>query len=177
MPSQDTNQDIGVYPRVATPITILGSSIVFLLTCAALGNAAVRHLVLPDALHRGAVIAHLSSVLLALPLGVSQLVLPKGTMRHRTVGYIWCALMVATALVSFAVHEINPGGLSPIHIFSVVTLVVTPLIIFNARTGNIQAHQRSVLGLMLGGLVLAGLFTFIPSRALGSLVVKLFNPH
>ena len=166
-----------LYPRVATPVAVAGGSIVFLLTCAALANAEARHLALPDALKKGAVIVHLSTVFFALPLGVSQLVLPKGTVRHRVAGYVWCALMVTTAIVSFAVHEINPGGLSPIHVFSVITLVVTPLIVFYARTGRVAAHQRSVLGLMLGGLMLAGLFTFIPSRALGSLMVRLLHPH
>jgi uncharacterized membrane protein len=108
-------------------------------------------------------------------LGVSQLVLPKGTFRHRAAGYIWCGLMLTTALVSFAVHEINPGGLSPIHLFSIRTLVVVPVIIFSARTGRVAAHRRAVLGLMIGGLVIAGLFTFVPGRALGHLVSNLLR--
>jgi uncharacterized membrane protein len=167
--------DISTYPRVATPVAVVGATIVFLLTCAALANAEVRHLVLPDALRKGAVIVHLSTVLLALPLGISQLVLPKGTTRHRIVGYVWCALMVTTAVVSFAVHEINPGGLSPVHLFSVMTLVIAPLIVFTARTGRIERHRRAALGLMLGGLTIAGLFTFVPSRALGGLMFQLFH--
>jgi uncharacterized membrane protein len=167
--------DISTYPKVATPIAIIGGSIVFLLAVAALANAALQAEVLPTALKKGAVIAHLATVLLALPLGVSQLVLPKGTVRHRAVGYLWCALMTATALISFAVHQINPGGFSPIHLFSIMTLVMVPVIIFNARAGRVAAHQRSVLGLMIGALVIAGLFTFLPSRALGGLVFKLFS--
>jgi uncharacterized membrane protein len=170
------NPDISVYPRIATPVAVVGSSIVFLLALAALGNMIVlQNATPPPALRQGVVIAHLATVLLALPLGVSQLVLPKGTMRHRIVGYIWCALMTITAIVSFSVHVINPGHLSLIHIFSVMTLVFIPPIILFARAGNVARHQRSVLGLMLGSLVIAGLFTFVPGRVLGDLVQGWFR--
>ncbi|MBA3812242.1 MAG: hypothetical protein H0X27_11490 [Caulobacteraceae bacterium] len=112
--------------------------------------------------------------ILAMPLGVSQLLLPKGTMRHRAVGYVWCGLMIFTALVSFAIHGLNSGGLSSIHLFSVLTLVLVPVIIHRARTGQVAKHQRAVLGLIVGGLVIAGLFTFLPGRVLGVLVQRLF---
>ncbi len=156
---------VGLYPRVATPVAVVGSSIVLLLACAALANAALQGAAMPYVLRRGAVIAH---------LGISQLVLPKGTIRHRVVGYVWCGLMMATALISFAVHGINPGGLSFIHLFSIMTLVMTPVIVFSARAGQAARHQRAVLGLMIGALVIAGLFTFLPGRALGELVGQLF---
>ncbi len=130
---------------------------------------------MPSDLRGAAVVAHLVSVMLALPLGVSQLVLPKGTFRHRIVGYVWVGLMIFTALVSFSVHVINPGGFSPIHLFSILTLVVAPLIVYRARRGEVAKHQRAVLGLMIGGLGIAGLFTFLPSRALGMLVAHLFG--
>jgi uncharacterized membrane protein len=161
--------------RTLTAISVVGGAIVFLLATAALLNAWLGAAPLPHAFRGGAVIAHLASVMLALPLGVSQLVLPKGTVRHATVGYIWVGLMVFTALVSFAIHGVNPGGLSPIHLFSILTLVTAPLIIFNARAGNVERHQRAVLALMVGGLVIAGLFTFVPGRALGDLLWRLFG--
>jgi len=165
-------------PDRTTPLTavaVTGSAIVFLLAAAALLNALAAHIPLPADLRSAAVAAHLGSVMLALPLGISQLVLPKGTFRHRTVGYIWIALMVFTALVSFAIHTINPGGLSPIHLFSVLTLISAPLIVWRARRGQVAQHQRAVLGLMIGGLAIAGLFTFLPGRALGRLVMQLFG--
>jgi uncharacterized membrane protein len=169
----DTNT--GLYPKVATPIAVVGSAVVFLLAVAAIGNMALSGLKTPAPLKQWAVIVHLCTVLLALPLGISQLVLPKGTMRHRTVGYIWCALMTVTAIVSFTVHTINPGGFDPIHIFSVVTLICVPLIIYFGHTGRVAPHQGTVLGLMVGALVIAGLFTFLPGRALGQLVFKMFG--
>ncbi|MEO8927480.1 MAG: hypothetical protein ABI306_10005, partial [Caulobacteraceae bacterium] len=136
-------------------------------------NGVFSSVPMPNDLRKSAVIAHLVTVMAALPLGVSQLVLPKGTLRHRTVGYVWCALMTFTALVSFAIHSINPGGLSPVHLFAVLTLVSVPAIVHFARTGQAPRHRRAVLGLIIGGLVIAGLFTFVPGRALGQLVHRL----
>ncbi|MEP6473670.1 MAG: DUF2306 domain-containing protein [Gemmatimonadota bacterium] len=160
-------------PLVA--MALAGSGIVFLLAAAGLLNGLVSPLPIPDDLRSAAVVAHLGSVLLALPLGISQLLLPKGTFRHRTVGYVWLALMTFTALVSFAIHTINPGGLSPIHFFSVLTLVFVPIIVIQARRGQVEKHRRAVLGLIIGGLAIAGLFTFLPHRALGVLVLRLIG--
>ena len=161
-------------PSRLLPVAVIGSSVVFLLATAALLNGTLSSSPMPADLRNLAVVAHLSTVLLALPLGVSQLVLPKGTIRHRTVGYVWCALMTFTALISFAIHSINRAGLSPVHLFSVLTLVLVPVIIYRARAGQVAKHQRAVLGLIIGGLVIAGLFTFVPGRALGVLVQRLF---
>jgi uncharacterized membrane protein len=166
-------------PKLAAALpqgaAVAGGAIVFLLATAGLANAWLAHQPMPEAFRSAAVVTHLSTVLLALPLGISQLVLPKGTLRHRTVGYVWVTLMTVTALVSFAIHGINPNGLSWIHIFSVTTLVFAPLIVLYARRGQVEKHRASVLGLMLGGLVVAGLFTFIPGRALGQLVFRMFG--
>ena len=160
-----------------TGVAVVGTSIIFLLAAAALLNGLLAAQPFPAVLRKGAVVTHLASVMLALPLGISQLVLPKGTIRHRTVGYIWIALMVFTALVSFAIHTVNPHGLSPIHLFSVLTLVTAPMIAWSARTGQVKRHQRSVLSLMIGALFIAGLFTFVPGRALGELLGRLLHGH
>src|SRR5215469_7624932 len=103
-------------PSVVQGIAVAGAAGVFLLAVAGIANTWLARAPMPDAFRSAAVVAHLSTVLLALPLGVSQLVLPKGTFRHKTVGWIWVVLMTVTALVSFAIHGINPNGLSWIHI-------------------------------------------------------------
>jgi uncharacterized membrane protein len=152
-----------------------GTAIVFLLAVAGLLNAALSGHPLPPTLRTVTAQAHLASILIALPLGISQLLLPKGTLRHRTAGYVWIALMVFTALASFGVHAINPGGFSPIHLLSILTLVLCPVIVLQARRGQVAKHRRAVLGLMTGGLVIAGLLTFLAGRALGQLVMRLFG--
>ena len=162
-------------PSPVQTVALLGGVIVFLLATAGLSNLVLAHRPMPDALRSGVVWAHLGSVMLALPIGISQLLLPKGTVRHRTLGYIWVGLMIFTALVSFAIHTVNPGGLSPIHLFSVLTLIMAPNLVWQARRHNVARHRRAVLGLMLGALAIAGLFTFLPGRALGQLVFGLFR--
>jgi uncharacterized membrane protein len=165
-------------PRVVNALqafAVAGGAIVFLLATAGLLNGWLAKAPVPDSLKTAAAAAHLTTVLLALPLGISQLVLPKGTFRHRTVGYVWIVLMVTTALVSFSIRTINPGGLSGIHVFSVLTLIFAPLVVFFARTGRVERHRGAVLGLMVGGLAIAGLFTFLPGRALGNLALALFG--
>lgn len=171
----DTAMPTGLRASVPMGIAIVGGSVVFLLAIAGLLNLWLAKAAAPDDLKDAAVVAHLTTVLLAVPLGISQLILPKGTFRHRTVGYIWIGLMVVTSLVSFAIHTIIPHSLSPIHLFSVLTLVLAPQIVFFARTGRVAKHRGAVLGIMIGGLAIAGLFTFLPGRALGMLVLRLFG--
>lgn len=172
----DTAPPSQARPGSLEVIASLGCAIVFLLALAGLARALSAHAPLPPAFGRAAVLAHFATVMSALPLAISQLLLPKGTLRHRVVGYVWCALMLVTALASFSVREISPGHLSLIHVFSVVTLVAVPVLIWNARTHHVARHRRTVLGLVIGGLVVAGLLTFVPGRALGALVSGLF-PH
>jgi uncharacterized membrane protein len=168
-------------PRVADrlaplqAVAVAGSVVVFLLAAAALANLVLSPVPIPQDLRHASVAAHLASVMTALPLAVSQLVLPKGTLRHRIVGYVWIALMVFTALVSFSIHSINKQGLSPVHLFSALTLICAPIIVWEARRGRVERHRRVVLLLVIGGLVIAGLFTFVPNRALGHLLAALVN--
>jgi uncharacterized membrane protein len=150
-------------------------AIVFLLVSAVMLNALTGAAPLPPRLRNWAVVAHLASVSLALPLATLQLVLPKGTLRHRVLGYVWIGLMTFTALVSFAVHSLNAKGLSPIHLFSAFTLVSAPMIVYAARTGRIAQHRANVLGLIMGGLVVAGLLTFTPGRLLWTLGERLIS--
>jgi uncharacterized membrane protein len=36
--------------------------------------------------------------------------------------------------------------------------------IWRVRTGNIRAHGRTMAALFVGGLIIAGAFTFLPGR-------------
>ncbi|MFS8045547.1 DUF2306 domain-containing protein [Rhizobium sp. BR 314] len=114
---------------------------------------------------------HVAAVVPAALLGAYLLLQPKGTPRHRLLGKIWLCLMVITALSSFFVHQINMFyGFSPIHLLSAYVLFGCWGAIVNARKGNIEAHKRIVRGLYFGGIVGAGLFTFIPGRIMNKVV-------
>lgn len=111
-------------------------------------------------------VLHLVAVLPALPLGAYVLVRRKGDALHRALGKLWALLMVVAALSSFGLRGIA-GSLSPIHLLSVVVLVMIPRGILLARRHQIEAHRR-VMSLTYLGLALAGLFTLLPGRLLGS---------
>lgn len=118
-----------------------------------------------------AVQLHALGAAAALVLGIVQFAAPKGTVPHRALGWIWVVLMAGVALSSFWITEVaGPGRFSWIHGLSVLTLVMLPVGVWEARRGRIGAHRRTMIGLFLGGLVVAGAFTFVPPRILGRVV-------
>ncbi|KGE01040.1 DUF2306 domain-containing protein [Rhizobium sp. YS-1r] len=118
-----------------------------------------------------AVQIHVAAVLPAAVLGAYILVNRKGTPAHRLLGKIWMALMVITSFSSFFIHEINLFyGFSPIHLLSIFVLVGVWRAISAARAHNIRVHKASVIGMYIGGIVGAGLFTLIPGRIMNAVV-------
>ncbi len=112
-----------------------------------------------------AIQAHAFAAMAAFALGLLQFMAPKGTLPHRTVGFTWLALMLTVALSSFWIHEIRLWGpWSPIHLISIYVLIMIPLAVYFARRHNVRGHAKTVIGMFVGGLVIAGLFTFVPGR-------------
>jgi uncharacterized membrane protein len=108
---------------------------------------------------------HAFAAMAAFVLGVVQLAAPKGTLPHRTLGWIWVGLMAAVAISSFWIHQIRlVGPWSPIHLLSIFTLVMLPLGVWRAHRHDVNAHRRTMIGIFTGALVIAGLFTFVPGR-------------
>jgi uncharacterized membrane protein len=104
-------------------------------------------------------------------LGVVQFAAPKGTLPHRTVGWIWVGLMVSVAVSSFWIHQIRLiGPWSPIHLLSIFTLVMLPLAVWKAHTHQVTDHRRIMILTFTGALVIAGLFTLLPGRIMHSVV-------
>lgn len=150
-------------------LAAIGCTAVAILATAALMNLVLGRAPVPPTFRDPITVAHFAIIFSALPLSVIQLALPKGTGLHRIIGYTWCGALVAASSVSFGMHGIN-GGWSPPHTFAVISLICVPLIIYFARTHRTRAHSGLVLGFIIFFLVLAGGFTFIPGRALGSLL-------
>ena len=108
---------------------------------------------------------HAFAAIAAFALGAVQLAAPKGTLPHRTVGWIWVALMTVVAASSFWIHELRIWGpWSPIHLLAIFTLVMLPLAIMHARRHNVSRHRNGMISIFTGALVIAGLFTFAPGR-------------
>ncbi|WP_035964518.1 DUF2306 domain-containing protein [Bradyrhizobium sp. YR681] len=108
---------------------------------------------------------HAFAAMAAFVLNLVQFAAPKGTLPHRTIGWIWVALMAGVAASSFWIHQIRlVGPFSPIHLLSVFTLAMLPLAVWRARTHRVADHRRAMILLFTGALLVAGLFTLLPGR-------------
>ncbi|BBK37351.1 membrane protein [Allostella sp. ATCC 35155] len=110
---------------------------------------------------------HAAAAILAFVLGILQFAAPKGTLPHRTVGWIWVLLMTVVAVTAFFIHGMRMfGPWSPIHLLAILVLVMLPLAVIRARQHRVRTHSRTMTGLFLGALVIAGLFTLVPGRVM-----------
>ena len=107
----------------------------------------------------------------ALALGIVQFAAPKGTLPHRTIGWIWVVLMAAVAVSSLWIHQIRLlGPWSPIHLLSIMVLVLLPIAVLSAHRHQVRRHSLIMIGIFSGGLVIAGLFTLLPGRIMHAVV-------
>jgi len=114
---------------------------------------------------------HAFAALTAFALGIVQLTAPKGTLPHRTIGWIWVTLMLIVATSSFWLHYIKLWGIwSPIHLISVFVLVMLPLAVLAAHRHDVRRHQRAMISLFAGALLIAGIFTLAPGRIMHTVV-------
>jgi len=112
---------------------------------------------------------HAFAAMSAFVLGIVQFTAPKGTIPHRAVGWLWVAIMVVVSVTAFFIHEIRLWGpFSPIHLLAIYTLIALPLAVRHARRHAVQHHSRAMIGIFTGGLVIAGLFTFLPGRLMNA---------
>ena len=108
---------------------------------------------------------HAFSAMAAFALGLVQLAAPKGTLPHRTVGYVWVVLMLVICITSFWIHDLRVWGpWSPIHLLSIFTLATLPFAILHARRHRVSQHRNAMIAMFAGALLIAGLFTFVPGR-------------
>ena len=115
---------------------------------------------------------HAFAAITAFVLGIVQLSAPKGTLPHRTLGWVWVVLMLVISASSFLIHGIRMWGpWSPIHILSVFTPIMLVLAVLAARGHRVRAHKITMISIFAGALVLAGLFTLVPGRIMHSVVL------
>lgn len=112
--------------------------------------------------------AHLLTIVPALMLTPVMLLRRRGDRRHRRLGYVWVGCMVASAAITFDIRLINDGGLSWIHLLSAWVLFKAAMLVRAARRHDIRAHRSTVRGLTIGGLAVAGFFTFPFGRLMGT---------
>lgn len=117
---------------------------------------------------------HFATVIPALLLGLWLLWLSfKGSAAHRSAGLVYVLLMYTTAFSAlFIPNAVGPGvQLGPlqfgfIHLFIVLTTVGLTRAMLAIRRGDVRQHGKSMRGVYVGGLLIAGLFTLAPGRIL-----------
>jgi uncharacterized membrane protein len=111
---------------------------------------------------------HVATVVPAIVLGLWLIFLSrKGGPSHRAVGAVYLALMTVTAIAALFIHATNPRGplgFSLIHLFVPLTLYGVVRALVAARKHDTHAHRAAMLGVFLGGIVIAGWLAFMPGR-------------
>lgn len=118
-----------------------------------------------------AVQIHLATVLPAFAIGTWLIFFStKGATWHRALGAIYLVLMTVTAVAAFFIRSVMTGQFSPIHLFVPLTLFGVFSALWNVRRGNIRGHRNAMLGLYLGGILIAGTLAFMPGRIMHAVV-------
>ena len=98
----------------------------------------------------------------------------KGARRHRAIGYVYLGLMTVTAIAALFIHQIPSidivYGFGPIHFFSLLTLSGVVGALRGAWTHNIKMHRSSMLGVYIGGILIAGTLAFLPERIMHAMI-------
>ena len=114
--------------------------------------------------------AHLATVVPAFLIGTWLMLRRKGTPGHRALGKLYMLLMLITAVTTlFMPAEVGLQLFSHfgwIHSFSLLTLYSVPVAWFAVQRHNIEAHRQAMIGLYVGGILIAGGFTLAPGRML-----------
>jgi uncharacterized membrane protein len=107
---------------------------------------------------------HLLAAVIAFFLGLIMFLSRKGAPFHRAAGWVWVLLMATVAGSSLFLTGLNGTHYSYIHLLSGWTLIILPVAVIAARRHKVSSHRRSMTGLFLGAMVIAGAFTFLPGR-------------
>lgn len=117
---------------------------------------------------------HIAIILPAFVFGTILMFMRKGLPLHKMLGSNYLALMLATGIITlFMSAKVGPtflGHFGFIHLISLYTLYIVPSAYIAARRGNIKTHKMHMIGLYVGGILIAGIFTFVPGRMLHGLL-------
>lgn len=113
---------------------------------------------------------HLITVVPCVFLGTILILIQKGTAIHKSMGRIYMVLMLITAFITlFMPAQVGPqfvGHFGWVHSFSFLTLYTVPTAYVAIRKGNMRSHQRKMILLYVGAILIAGGFTLAPGRYL-----------
>ena len=107
---------------------------------------------------------HIAAAVISFLVGVVLLTGVKGSGLHKKLGWTWVVAMAVTAITSFFIKELNPGQFSFVHLVAGYTVIAMPMAIAAIRRKNVASHRRTMTYTFVGGMLIAGLFTFMPGR-------------
>ena len=118
---------------------------------------------------------HAATVVPAFFIGTWQIFLSrKGAPFHRAMGYVYLALMTITSVAALFVHSLMPKspffGMSPIHLLVPLTLFGVVGALRGAWTHNVKLHRSAMLGVYIGGILIADTLAFMPGRIMHAVV-------
>ncbi len=125
----------------------------------------------------------------ALMLGTIQFVAPKGTLPHRTLGWMWITLMLVMLSSAFFIHgNLQWGPFNPqvcwqpftsqkwlvrcagIHVLTIYLILALPFAVLQARRHNVGHHGTAMVILFLITVVIAGIFTLDTDRIMHAVI-------
>tara|TARA_Y100001968_G_scaffold57333_1_gene48461 strand:- start:5798 stop:6184 length:387 start_codon:yes stop_codon:yes gene_type:complete len=119
------------------------------------------------------IVTHTAFALAAVLVGVYIFLTKKGTARHKLVGRFWVVLLTIVSMSAIPIQSINPGQYSLIHLFIPFTIGSLIYSIWSIKRFKVTrqqtyryAHMRSMIGVYVGALLIAGAFTLLPGRFL-----------
>jgi uncharacterized membrane protein len=120
---------------------------------------------------------HMAAALGAVATGPVALWARKGREQrprlHRAFGYAWVTLMVVTAVSAIFIRDFglpNLAGYTPIHLLIPVTLFGLFGAFWFLARGIVAGPRKTMQNLYIGACLVAGIFTLLPGRYLGSLL-------
>jgi len=123
------------------------------------------------------IVTHTAFALAAVLVGVYIFLTKKGTARHKLVGRFWVVLLTIVSMSAIPIQSINPGQYSLIHLlipFTIGSLIYSIWSIRRFKVTRQQkyryAHMRSMIGVYVGALLIAGALTLLPGRFLHGIV-------
>ncbi len=163
----------GISPRsligpAAVGVAVVGFLAWMLLRQSGGGHAVAVHLHAPNlALLSQApalIRLHITAAVMAFLIGSVILIGVKGTALHKTLGWAWMAAMMTTAISSLWIKTLHPDHWSYIHFLSGWVIIAVPMGLVAIKRRNVRMHARMMTSLFVGGLIIAGAFTFVPGR-------------
>lgn len=115
---------------------------------------------------------HTASALVAIIVTLLIFTRPRGSGAHRVLGWIWVCTMLGVAITSFGISRDGPvWGYGWIHLLSAWVIAGIIYAIIQIRRGRVARHRGMMLGIVWGGLVIAGAFTLAPGRIMHAVLL------